>query len=160
MVILYSSTPARATGGRQATGPLETAARAWELAVEGAAIPRDPGLWADPSLRTLANHLAEANCFYNLVFFVFAVGILFAGLRKLPGSLTIYGLLLVAPAACFGTLENPLMGTPRYILMAFPIFIVLGLLSRSKLLFGAWLLLSTIGSITLCAFFVSWRFVA
>jgi hypothetical protein len=52
------------------------------------------------------------------------------------------------------------MGIPRYVLAAFPIFIVLGLLTRKKLLFAAWLIFSAIVSIILCALFVSWRFVA
>jgi hypothetical protein len=52
------------------------------------------------------------------------------------------------------------MGTPRYILVAFPIFIALGLLSSNRWLFRGWLLLSAILSLMLCALFVSWRFVA
>jgi hypothetical protein len=50
------------------------------------------------------------------------------------------------------------MGIPRYVLVAFPVFIVLGLLARRKLLFYGWLILSAIMSIILCALFVSWRF--
>ncbi len=45
-------------------------------------------------------------------------------------------------------------------LVAFPVFIVLGLLFRNRLLFGGWLALSTLVSLALCALFVSWRFVA
>jgi hypothetical protein len=156
-LLFYS---AQKNWGRQATGPLATAGRAWESAVEGAGRLLDPGLWAHPSVGNLAAHLAGANNFYNLAFFVFAVVALLAGLRELPLSLSIYGLLLVAPATLFGTPESPLMGTPRYVLVAFPIFIVLGLLSRNKLLFGGWMVLSTLASLTLCALFVSWRFVA
>ena len=156
-LLFYS---AQKSWGRQATGPLDTAGRAWGSAVEGAGRLLDPGLWANPSLGDAANHLAGAGNFFNLAFFVFAVVALFAGARYLPLSLSVYGLLLVAPATLFGTPESPLMGTPRYVLVAFPIFIVLGLLSRSKLLFGGWLVLSTLASLALCALFVSWRFVA
>jgi hypothetical protein len=156
-LLFYS---AQQNWGRQATGPLATAGRAWESAAEGAGRLLDPGLWAHPSLGNLADHLAGANNLYNLCFFVFAVVVLLAGLRDLPLSLSIYGFLLVAPATLFGTPESPLMGTPRYVLVAFPIFIVLGLLSRKKLLFGGWLVLSTLTSLALCALFVSWRFVA
>ena len=79
----------------------------------------------------------------------------------MPVSLTIYSLLLLAPATLFGTQENPLMGMPRYVLVAFPMFIVLGqLFGKSKLLFCVWLIVSTIASIILCALFVSWRYVA
>jgi hypothetical protein len=156
-LLFYS---AQQNWGRQATGPLATAGRAWGSAAEGAGRLLDPGLWARPSLGNLADHLAGANNLYNLCFFVFAVVVLLAGLRDLPLSLSIYGFLLVAPATLFGTPESPLMGTPRYVLVAFPIFIVLGLLSRKKLLFGGWLVLSTLTSLVLCALFVSWRFVA
>jgi hypothetical protein len=146
--------------GRRATGPLATVSRALSSAVEAAGKLLDPGLWADPTPGNLANHLAQMNNFTNLAFFVFAVAVLLAGSRHLPFSLTLYGLLLVAPATLFGTSQSPLMGTPRYILVAFPIFIVIGLMSRSRLLFRGWLLLSTIASLLLCALFVSWRFVA
>jgi len=156
-LLFYS---AQESWGRQATGPLDTAGRAWESAVEGAGRLLDPGLWASPTLGNVADHLAGAGDFFNLVFFVFAVVVLLAGLRRLPLSLTTYGLLLVAPATLFGTPESPLMGAPRYVLVAFPVFIVLGLLSRNKPLFGGWLALSAILSLALCALFVSWRFVA
>ena len=156
-LLFYSS---QKNWGREATGPLAAATRAWDLAIEDARILRDPALWTDPSVRSLADNLGGANCFFNLAFFVFAVVVLLAGLRELPLSLTIYGFLIIAPAVLFGTPEDPLFGAPRYVLMAFPIFIVLGLLSRNKLLFAGWLILSTIVSAILCGLFVSWRFVA
>jgi hypothetical protein len=146
--------------GRAPTGPLATVGRAWASAVEGAGRLLDPGLWADPTLGSLANHLAAAGNLTNLAFFIFAVAVLLAGSRDLPPSLTLYGLLLIAPATLFGTPQSPLMGTPRYVLVAFPIFIVLALLSTNRWLFRGWLLLSTILSLLLCALFVSWRFVA
>src|SRR5215211_6522449 len=156
-LLFYS---AQKNWGRQATGPLDTAGRAWGLAVEGAGRLLDPDLWADLALGNVADHLAGAGNVFNLSFFVFAVVVLLAGLRYLPLSLTVYGLLLVAPATLFGTPESPLMGTPRYVLVAFPLFIVLGLLSRNRPLFGGWLALSALTSLVLCALFVSWRFVA
>jgi Mannosyltransferase (PIG-V) len=145
---------------REPTGPLVTATRAWDTAAEGLHILRDPGLWATPSMPALADHLERASSLYNLGFLVFAVVVMLVGLRKLPISLAIYGSLLVIIPALFGKSDSPLMGVPRYVLMAFPIFFVLGLLSKSKLLFGLWLILSTGLSIILCALFVSWRFVA
>jgi hypothetical protein len=145
--------------GREATGPLATVGMTWASAVEGAGRLLDPGLWTNPTLGNLANHLAAAGNLTNLAFFVFAVVVLLAGSRDLPPSLTIYGLLLIAPATLFGTPQSPLMGTPRYILVAFPIFIALGLLSSNRWLFRGWLLLSAILSLMLCALFVSWRFV-
>jgi len=146
--------------GRQAAGPLATAGRAWEAAVEGSARLLDPRLWADPSLGNLANNLEEANNLYNLVFFVFAGVVLIAGLRDLPPDLSLYAFLLVAPATLFGTPASPLMGTPRYVLVAFPLFIMLGLLSKNRPAFVGWLVFGTAASLVLCALFVSWRFVA
>jgi hypothetical protein len=145
---------------REATGPLDTANRAWATAVEGVGMLSDSRLWAHPSVQNFADHLERANSFCNLAFLIFAVVVLLAGVRKLPLSLTIYSLLLFVPPALFGTPDVPLMGIPRYVLVAFPVFIVLGLLARKKLLFAGWVILSTIMSIVLCALFVSWRFVA
>src|ERR687890_212255 len=151
---------AQESWGRHATGPLDTASRAWGAAVEGASRLLDPDLWAHPSLSNAANQLAGASNFFNLGFFVFAMVVLLAGSRYLPLSLTVYGLLLVAPAALFGTPGSPLMGTPRYVLVAFPVFIVLALLFKNRVLLGGWLVVSTLVSLVLCGLFVSWRFVA
>jgi Mannosyltransferase (PIG-V) len=156
-LLFYS---AQESWGRQATGPLDTASRAWGAAVEGAGRLLDPDLWAHPSLSNAANQLAGASNFFNLAFFVFAIVVLLAGSRYLPLSLTVYGLLLLAPAALFGTPGSPLMGTPRYVLVAFPVFIVLALLFRNRVLLGGWLVVSTLISLALCGLFVSWRFVA
>lgn len=156
-VLFYSS---QKYWEREATGPLVTATRAWETAVEGVDILRDPALWTQPTMQNLADHLERANSVYNLAFLIFALVVLLAGVRQLPLSLTLYSLLLVVPPALYGTPDIPLMGIPRYVLAAFPIFIVLGLLARKKVLFAAWLIFSAIVSIILCALFVSWRFVA
>ena len=156
-LLFYS---AQDSWGRQATGPLDTASRAWWTAVEGADRLFDPGLWADPSLGYVANQLAGTSNLFNLAFFVFAGVVLLAGSKDLPPSLTIYGLLLVAPATLFGTPGSPLMGTPRYVLVAFPIFIGLAVLLKNRVLLGGWLVMSTLLSLALCGLFVSWRFVA
>jgi hypothetical protein len=111
-------------------------------------------------VRALADHLERANSVYNLAFLIFAVVVLLAGVRELPLSLTIYSLLLILPPALYGTPDDPLMGIPRYVLVAFPIFIVLGLLARKRLLFAGWLIISILISLIMCALFVSWRFVA
>ncbi|MDQ4128923.1 MAG: hypothetical protein M3151_13420 [Actinomycetota bacterium] len=146
--------------GRQPVDPLATVARVWEAAGEGARRLLDPRLWADPSLGNLANHLQGANNLFNLAFLIFAGIVLIVGVRHLPPDLSVYALLLLVPGVLFGTPQSPLMGTPRYVLVAFPLFIVLGLMAKNRLLFGGWLVLSTVASLVLCALFVSWRFVA
>jgi len=146
--------------GREATSPLTTANRTWESAVEGALILQDPQLWSQPSLPNLAARISAAHGLYDLALLLLAVVALLAGLGKLPLSLIIYGFLLVVPATLFGTPETPLMGAPRYLLAAFPVFIGLGLLYRRRILFGIWLLLSTAMSLVMCALFLGWWYVA
>ena len=146
--------------GREPAGPIETAANAWQSAVAGSARLLDPALWANPSLAGFADHLAQGRNLYNLLFFLFALAVLVAGLRDLPPDLTIYAFLLVLPAALFGTPQSPLMGAPRYILVAFPLFIILGLLARNRPVFVTGLVFSTFLSLAFCALFVTWRFVA
>ena len=146
--------------GRQATGPLATVGRAWASAVEGAGRLLDSGLWADPTLGNLANHLAGAVNFINLAFFVFAVVVLIAGSRDLPPSLTLYGLLLIAPATLFGTPQSSADGHPTLRTRRVPHLYRARPPSRNKLLFGGWLVLSALASLLLCALFVSWRFIA
>jgi hypothetical protein len=146
--------------GREPAGPLATVAKAWSTAAEGAGRLLDPGLWSDPSLAGLADHLAGAANLYNLLFFIFAVVVLLAGLRDLPPDLALYAFLLVLPAALFGTPQQPLMGAPRYVLVAFPLFLVLGLLHKNRPVFATYLVLGGLVSLVFCALFASWRFVA
>jgi hypothetical protein len=78
----------------------------------------------------------------------------------LPPDLSAYALLLILPPTLFGTPQGPLMGLSRYVLVAFPLFIVLGVLLKERRLLGGWLVLSAAFSLLLCALFVTWRFVA
>jgi len=52
------------------------------------------------------------------------------------------------------------MGFPRYVLVAFPLFIVLAVLLENRRILAFWLVLSAVLSLVFCAEFVSWRFVA
>ncbi len=146
--------------GRQATGPLATAGNIAQTAAEGAGRLFGGRLLAEPSLASLANRVEAANGLHNLLFLVFAAGVLLVGLRTMPPGLTLYAALLVVAPAFFGTPESPLMGMPRYVLVAFPVFIVLGTLHKNRLLFGGYLALSVALSLVFTALFVSWRFVA
>jgi hypothetical protein len=115
---------------------------------------------AIPSLGRLADHLGAVVNLYNLLFLCLAAVLLVVGVRVLPFSLNAYAFLLILPPALFGTPALPLMGLPRYMLVAFPLFIVLGVLLRNRRLLGGWLILSGAASLVFCALFVSWRFVA
>jgi Mannosyltransferase (PIG-V) len=146
--------------GREATDPLNTLLNALTQGGGGLARLFSPGLWTDPSLGRLADHVGQAHSAYNLLFLGFAVALLVAGLRVLPPELSAYAALLILPPALFGTPQDPLMGLPRYVLVAFPLFIVIGALLRDRRFLAGWLILSTAFSLVLCALFVSWRFVA
>jgi hypothetical protein len=144
---------------RGATGPLTTFRNVFVRAGEGVRDLFGPGL-LDPSVGRLADQLGAAVNFYNLLFLCLALALLVAGLRVLPLDLSAYALLLILPAVFFGTPEIPLMGLPRYTLVAFPLFIVLAVLLWDRRRLGLWLVLSTAASLVFCALFVSWRFVA
>jgi Mannosyltransferase (PIG-V) len=146
--------------GREATAPLSTLRNALLEGGEDLRELFDLKLWADPSLGRIADHVGAASDAYNLAFLGVALTLLVLGLRMLPFSLSAYSFLLILPPAFFGTPQGPLMGLPRYLLVAFPIFIVLGALLKNRWLLGGWLVLSGAASLVLCALFVSWRFVA
>jgi hypothetical protein len=146
--------------GREATGPLDTLLGALTRGGEGLARLFSPRLWADPSLGRVADALGAANNAYNLIFLGLALALLVAGLKVIPPDLSAYSLLLILPPTLFGTPQGPLMGLPRYVLVAFPLFIVLGVLLGDRRLLGGWLILSASSSLVLCALFVTWRFVA
>ena len=119
-----------------------------------------PRPMADSAVEDLMGRLNGTTDAYNLLFLLFAAALLVAGLRVLPFSLSAYTFLLVIPAVFFGKPETPLMGFPRYVLVAFPLFIVLAVLLKNRRHLGLWLGLSAAYSLVLCAEFVSWRFVA
>jgi Mannosyltransferase (PIG-V) len=147
--------------GREATGPLDTLLGALTRGGQGIAGLFSPRIWADPSLGRVADALASANNAYNLIFLGLALALLVAGLKVLPPDLSAYSLLLILPPTLFGTPQGPLMGLPRYVLVAFPLFIVLGaLLGDRRPLTVVWLAASAASSLVLCALFVTWRFVA
>jgi Mannosyltransferase (PIG-V) len=146
--------------GREATGPLDSLLSALSRGGESLGLLFSPRLWADPSLGRVADALGAANNAYNLVFLGLALALLVAGLRVLPPDLSAYAFLLILLPTLFGAAQIPLMGLPRYVLVAFPLFIVLGVLLEGRRLLGLWLTLSAASSLLLCALFVTWRFVA
>jgi Mannosyltransferase (PIG-V) len=146
--------------GREATTPLTTLRNALLEGGEDLREFFDPRLRADPSLGLIVDHIGAASDAYNLAFLGIALLLLALGLRMLPFSLSAHSFLLILPPVFFGTPQGPLMGLPRYLLVAFPIFIVLGALLKDRRLLSGWLVLSGAASLVLCALFVSWRFVA
>jgi len=157
LFLFYS---AQSYWSRKPTDPLTFVTGVFTEAYEGLTGLFRPQPLADTVLEDLMGRLNGTTDAYNLLFLLFAVALLLWGLRILPFSLSAYAFLLVVPAVFFGKPETPLMGFPRYVLVAFPLFIVLAVLLENRRILAFWLVLSAILSLVFCAEFVSWRFVA
>ncbi|HET7271779.1 MAG TPA: glycosyltransferase family 39 protein [Rubrobacter sp.] len=143
---------------RELTNPLATMGRAWQTAAEGVRYVLDPsalflGAPAGPSL-------AASNTL-NLVFLIFFVLLILVGFAVLPPGLSIYAFLIVMLPVLTPAPDFPLMSLPRFMLGAFPVFVVLGyLLSRSRPALILSLLMCGVLGIALTALFTTWRWVA
>jgi len=118
----------------------------------------------DPSTLFLgapAGPSLEASNTLNLAFLIFFLLLMLVGLAVLPPGLSVYTLLLVLLPVLTPAPEFPLMSLPRFVLGAFPVFLVLGyLLSRSRMAMITYLVLSSGLGVALTALFTTWRWVA
>ena len=143
---------------RELTDPLTTMGRAWHTAGDGLRYVLDPsslflGSPAGPSL--------EASNTLNLVFLIFFLLLMLAGFAVLPPGLSLYAFLIVMLPVLTPAPEFPLMSLPRFVLGAFPVFLVIGyLLSRSRPALIFYLLLSSGLGVALTVLFTTWRWVA
>lgn len=144
--------------GRTLQSPLATLGDAWTAAGEGAGYLLDPAtLFLDTSV---GPSLAASNAL-NLGFLALFIVLISVSLFVLPPGLSLYALFatllpVLTPSPIF-----PLMSLPRFMLAAFPLFLVLGyLLSGSRVALGLWLLASAGTGAALTALFVTWRWVA
>jgi len=143
---------------REISGPLATLGDAWTAAGIGVEYVLDP---ATLFLGTDATPALEASNVLNLGFLVFFLIVAFAGLFVLPPGLSVYAAALVLLPILTPSPRFPLMSLPRFVLGAFPVFLVLGyLLSRSRWTLATWLVLSGGLGVALTALFVTWRWVA
>src|SRR5918998_1734133 len=143
---------------REISGPLATLGDAWTAAGVGMRYVLDP---ATLFLGTDATPALEASNVLNLVFLVFFLAVALAGLYALPPGLWVYTVALVLLPALAPSPRFPLMSLPRFVLGAFPVFLVLGyLLSRSRWALAGWLFFSGGIGVALTALFVTWRWVA
>jgi mannosyltransferase PIG-V len=143
---------------RELTGPLTTLGRAWGDAGEGMKYILDP---ATLFLGTPAGPSLEASNTLNLVFLIFFLLVMVVGFVVLPPDLSIYTSLIVLLPVLTPAPDFPLMSMPRFVLGAFPVFLVLGyLLSRSKLALISYLVLGGGFGVALTAMFATWRWVA
>ena len=129
-LIFYSEQGAK--WGRQATNPLAMLGTAWDQAS------------------------------FNGFFLGFVIVLFIIGLRLLPLDLSAYTFMLAVLPAFFGPPppDDPLLSFPRHLLVAFPLFIVLGVLLRKRWALAGWLVASAAASLVFCGMFVTWRFVA
>jgi hypothetical protein len=144
--------------GRELTNPVTTLSRAWQAAREGARYLFDPETLF---LSTSATPALETSNTLNLACLVLFLVLLVVGFAVLPPGLSIYALIVVLLPVLTPAPSFPLMSLPRFVLGAFPVFLVLGyLLSRAKPALVLWLLLSATSGVALTALFTTWRWVA
>ena len=144
--------------GRELASPVTTAAGAWRTAGEGAKYLLDP---ATLFLDTSAGPTLEASNALNLAFLVFFLVLMGVGFGALPPGLSIYTFVIVLLPVLTPSPSFPLMSLPRFVLGAFPVFLVLGyLLSKNRPALVIWLVLSSGLGVALTALFTTWRWVA
>jgi len=143
---------------RELMNPLTTLGRAWQDAGEGMKYVLDPstlflGAPAGPSL--------EASNTLNLVFLILFLLAMLVGFVVLPPDLSIYTSLIVLLPVLTPAPQFPLMSLPRFVLGAFPVFLVLGyLLSRRRAALVSYLVLAGGLGVALTVLFTTWRWVA
>ena len=134
---------------------------AFRLAYEDALVLFNPASYEPFGFERLVYVVGSANALYSLLFLLFALTVVGAGWRLLPGWLGAYALAILAVPVLFAPTTNPLMSSPRFMLAAFPLFMVLGatVLEDRKVL-AWWILISAASSLVFTALFVGWYFVA
>jgi hypothetical protein len=143
---------------RELTNPLTTAGEAWRAGGEGAKYLLDPStLFLDAS----ATPALDASNALNLAFLVFFLVVAVVGFVLLPPGLSLYTFAIVLLPVLTPAPRFPLMSMPRFVLGAFPVFLVLGyLLSRGRVILVLWLVVGGGLGIVLTALFTTWRWVA
>ena len=156
-LLFYSE---QAKWGREAAGLNGLPDALW-LAYEDVLPLFDPANYEPFSFESLVYVLNAANHFYSLLFFLFALTVLGAGWRLLPADLWAYGVAILVVPVLFASATDPLMSTPRFVLVAFPLFIVLGgTVLKNRQVLAGWLLASAVASLVFTGLFVGWHFVA
>jgi hypothetical protein len=155
---LVSARQQREYWGRELTSPFTTLGDAWQTARDGARYLFDPETLF---LSTSATPALEASNTLNFAFFVLFLVLLVVGFAVLPPGLWLYTFCIVLLPVLTPAPTFPLMSLPRFVLGAFPVFLVLGyLLSHSRSVLVLWLLFSAGTGVALTALFTSWRWVA
>jgi hypothetical protein len=141
--------------GREFIDPATALGLAWSKAGEGLSYILDPtalfiGRAPGPALQA-----------YNTLSFAFLVILLVLvgmGFSALPASLSVYTFLVTLLPVLTPNPDIPLASQPRFMLGAFPLFLILGyVLSYSRFATYLWLLVSGGLGVALTALFVTWR---
>ena len=150
---------AQADWGREAVGPWDALTSAFDAALQSTRVLVE-SVQQVSNLNDVLLAISGTNPLYSMFFFLLALVVILYGLSFMPLELTVYALALFVLPSFFGTPENPLMGIPRYVLAAFPVFVVLGVLLQDRRLLLGVLIASAAMSLPLVALFVNWYFVA
>ncbi|SFO48667.1 hypothetical protein SAMN05216207_106719 [Pseudonocardia ammonioxydans] len=150
----------QAEWGRSYGGVADWLGRAVTAAAMNVHTLAEPGAFQLFGLQRLLLALSSSAYLLNLLCFVFAVALVAVAARRLPVDLTLYAAALALLPAFFGSKGDPLMGLPRYLLAAFPLFVALGTLLKNRSLLTAWVAGSALLSLSLVALFVNWYYVA
>ena len=144
--------------GRELESPFITLADAWRAARDGVKYLLDP---EKLFLSTSASPALEASNTLNFAFLILFLTVLAVGFVVLPPGLSLYTSLVVLLPVLTPAPSFPLMSLPRFVLGAFPIFLVIGyLLSRSRMALILWLFFSAGTGVALTTLFTTWRWVA
>jgi hypothetical protein len=144
--------------GRELTDPGNALGMAWSRAGDGLEYILDPAtLFLDPA----SDPAIEASNAVNAAFLAFFLILMGIGFALLPPGLSVYTFLITMLSVLTPSPVVPLMGFPRYMLGAFPLFLILGYLcSRNRLVLYLWLCVSGGLGMALTTLFVTWRYVA
>lgn len=144
--------------GRGLRNPISTLDQAWRTAGWGAEHFLHP---ARLFIAQAPDYAFEASNVINLVFLAVFLYLAGAGLLGLPPGLSIYALVLVFQPILAPSSYLPLMSMPRFVLAAFPVFLIADfLLSRTRSGMIIYLIASSAAGIVLVSLFTTWRWVA
>ncbi len=144
--------------GRGFRNPISTLDHAWRTAVWGADHFLHP---ARLFVARAPDYAFEASNVVNLLFLAVFLYLAGACLLGLPPGLSVYALVLVSQPMLAPSSYLPLMSMPRFVLAAFPVFLIAGfLLSRTRAGLAVYLVASSAAGIILVSLFTTYRWVA
>jgi Mannosyltransferase (PIG-V) len=148
----------RQTWGRAFVNPISTLHKAWTTGIFGARYAFHPHAIFGNNGPEPAFKAADT---FNLILLGLLVVLVVLAVGRLPLDLWLYSVLVMAAPILTPSPLWALTSFNRYLLAAFPLFVVLGwALARSRVALGAWLVASAASGVYLTALFTTWRWVA